>query len=77
METFWGWKNVEWGGALTNLREGPLLFDKEVLLERIEVGLATKLMPLCMSSLEWKAWEWLGILSFKKASTKLCTRFEV
>ena len=69
MEAFWDQRKVEWGGALTKLRESSLSTNEEVLLGRLEDKLVTMPIPLCSSSLEWKAWSWPGSLSFQKAST--------
>jgi len=54
--------------VLSNLREVPFLLNKEVLLGRLEDCLATVPTLLCMSMLEWKAWQWPRSLSFLKSS---------
>ena len=71
LEAFWNHQNVEWGKALNNLREGPLSLNEEAMIGRLEDHISTMAMPLCMSSLEWKAWQWPGSLSFQNALAKV------
>ena len=49
-------RSVEWGKALSILREGPLSLNEEVMLGILEDHLSTMATPLCLSSLECKVW---------------------